>query len=76
MWSTRTSRTWLLRATSVTDFRLYPRGGRPGEGAASAYVYVLSERIPIPFADLVQKSNSLKRAEKDAALPSFDGESI
>src|SRR5512139_3575897 len=40
---------------SVTDFRLYPRGGRPGEVPASAYVYVLSERTPLSFNDIRDK---------------------
>jgi len=61
---------------SVTDFRLYPRGGRPGEGAAFAYVYVLSERIAVPFADLMQKSNSLKTSGKRCFLRSLTGKVI
>jgi len=60
---------------SVTDFRLYPRGGRPGEGAASAYVYVLSERIPVPFADLVQKVKLTQNVRKKMLLAVVDGES-
>jgi len=60
---------------SVTDFRLYPRGGRPGEGAASSYVYVLSERIPIRFADLVQKVKLTQSVRKKMLLAVVDGES-
>ena len=60
---------------SVTDFRLYPRGGRPGEGAAFAYVYVLSERIAVPFADLMQKVKLTQNVRKKMLLAVVDGES-
>jgi tRNA-intron endonuclease len=59
----------------VTDFRLYPRGGRPGEGAAFAYVYVLSERIAVPFADLMQKVKLTQNVRKKMLLAVVDGES-
>jgi tRNA-intron endonuclease len=60
---------------SVTDFRLYPRGGRPGEGPASAYVYVLSERIPLPFMELVEKVKLTQNVRKKMLLAVVDGES-
>jgi tRNA-intron endonuclease len=60
---------------SVTDFRLYPRGGRPGEGPASAYVYVLSERISLPFLDLVEKVKLTQNVRKKMLLAVVDGES-
>jgi tRNA-intron endonuclease, archaea type len=60
---------------SVTDFRLYPRGGRPGEGPASAYVYVLSERIPVPFVELVEKVKLTQNVRKKMLLAVVDGES-
>jgi tRNA-intron endonuclease len=60
---------------SVTDFRLYPRGGRPGEGPASAYVYVLSERISLPFAELVEKVTLAQNVRKKMLLAVVDGES-
>ncbi|MGA7076226.1 MAG: tRNA-intron lyase [Halobacteriota archaeon] len=60
---------------SVTDFRLYPRGGRPGEAAASAYVYVLSERISVPLADLVEKVKLTQKVRKKMLLAVVDGES-
>jgi tRNA-intron endonuclease len=60
---------------SVTDFRLYPRGGRPGEGPASAYVYVLSERISLPFLELVEKVKLTQNVRKKMLLAVVDGES-
>ncbi|MGZ4912135.1 MAG: tRNA-intron lyase [Halobacteriota archaeon] len=60
---------------SVTDFRLYPRGGRPGEVPASAYVYVLSERIPICFGDIVDKVKISQNVRKAMLLAIVDGES-
>lgn len=60
---------------SVTDFRLYPRGGRPGEGPASAYVYVLSERISLPFVELVEKVKLTQNMRKKMLLAVVDGES-
>jgi tRNA-intron endonuclease len=60
---------------SVTDFRLYPRGGRPGEGPATAYVYVLSERISVPFVDLVKKVKLVQKLRKKMLLAVVDGES-
>ncbi len=60
---------------SVTDFRLYPRGGRPGEVPASAYVYVLSERIPLSFDDIVSKVTISQNVRKTMLLAIVDGES-
>lgn len=60
---------------SVTDFRLYPRGGRPGEGPASAYVYVLSERISVPFAELMEKVRLTQNVRKKMLLAVVDEES-
>ena len=60
---------------SVTDFRLYPRGGRPGEGPASAYVYVVSERIPLPFVELVGKVKLTQNVRKKMLIAVVDGES-
>ena len=60
---------------SVTDFRLYPRGGRPGKGAASAYVYVLSERISVPFAELVEKVKITQKRRKKMLFAVVDEES-
>ncbi len=60
---------------SVTDFRLYPRGGRPGEVPASAYVYVLSERIPVHFVDILGKVQISQNVRKTMLLAIVDGES-
>ena len=60
---------------SVTDFRLYPRGGRPGGGPASSYVYVLSERISLPFLELVEKVKLTQNVRKKMLLAVVDEES-
>ncbi len=60
---------------SVTDFRLYPRGGRPGDVPASAYVYVLSERIPLSFGDVLEKVRISQNVRKTMLLAIVDGES-
>ncbi len=60
---------------SVTDFRLYPRGGRPGEVPASAYVYVLSERVPVPFVDMLDKVQISQNVRKTMLLAIVDEES-
>jgi tRNA-intron endonuclease len=60
---------------SVTDFRIYPRGGRPGTSPASAYVYVLSERISLPFAQLAEKVKLTENVRKKMLLAVVDGES-
>jgi tRNA-intron endonuclease, archaea type len=60
---------------SVTDFRLYPRGGRPGAGPASSYVYVLSERISLPFLELVEKVKLTQNVRKKMLLAVVDEES-
>ena len=60
---------------SVIDLRLYPRGGRPGTIEASAYVYVLSERIPLPFAELAEKVKLAQNVRKKMLLAVVDGES-
>lgn len=60
---------------SVTDFRLYPRGGHPGKTAAEFFVHVLSERIPLPLVDLIKPLNTAENMRKRMALAIVDEES-
>jgi tRNA-intron endonuclease len=60
---------------SITDFRVYPRGGRPGETPASTYVYVMSERIPVPFIDILNKVKIAQNVRKKMMLAIVDEES-
>ena len=59
---------------SITDFRVYPRGGRPGETSASIYVYVMSERIPVPFTDILDKVRLAQNLRKKMMLAIVDEE--
>jgi len=44
-------------------------------GCGFCYVYVLSERIPVPFADLVQKVKLTQNVRKKMLFAVVDGES-
>ncbi|WP_135605217.1 tRNA-intron lyase [Methanococcoides sp. NM1] len=59
----------------VTDFRVYPRGSHPGKGAAKQFVYVRSERIPMPLKDLLRSLNAAENVRKQMILAIVDEES-
>lgn len=59
----------------VTDFRVYPRGGKPGKTAAEFYVQVISERQPVPLNDLVAPMKVAKQMRKRLMLAVVDEES-
>ncbi|SES69544.1 tRNA-intron endonuclease [Methanococcoides vulcani] len=59
----------------VTDFRVYPRGSHPGKGAAKQFVYVRSERIPMPLRDLLRSLNAAENVRKQMILAIVDEES-
>lgn len=61
--------------SSATDFRVYPRGGKPGKTSAKSYVYVRSERMPIPFAELTALMNEAQNVRKQFILAVVDEES-
>ena len=61
--------------SSVTDFRVYPRGGHPGKTAAKTFVSVRSERMPILLTDLVKDLTSAQSVRKDLVLAVVDEES-
>ncbi len=60
---------------SVIDFRVYPRGGHPGKTPAKSFVYVRSERIPMPLRDLMKSLNSASNVRKQMILAIVDEES-
>ncbi|MDL2260687.1 tRNA-intron lyase [Methanimicrococcus sp. OttesenSCG-928-J09] len=61
--------------SSATDFRVYPRGGKPGKTAAKSYVFVRSERMPIPFSELTALLNEAQNVRKQFILAVVDEES-
>jgi tRNA-intron endonuclease len=60
---------------SVTDFRVYPRGGHPGKTPAKSFVYVRSERIPMQLPDLLTSLNAADNVHKQMVLAIVDEES-
>ncbi|WP_094226961.1 tRNA-intron lyase [Methanolobus psychrotolerans] len=60
---------------SVTDFRVYPRGGHPGKTQAKMFVYVRSERIPMLLKDLVSQYSAAANVRKQMVLAIVDEES-
>lgn len=59
----------------VTDFRVYPRGGHPGKTPAKSFIYVRSERIPMPLTDLMVSLNAADNVHKQMILAIVDEES-
>ncbi|MGC9514614.1 tRNA-intron lyase [Methanocrinis sp.] len=59
----------------VTDFRVYPRGGRPGKTPAEFYVQVISERHPVPLKELVEPTRIARQMRKRLMLAVVDEES-
>ncbi|MDD2665684.1 MAG: tRNA-intron lyase [Methanocellales archaeon] len=60
---------------SATDFRLYPRGKRPGETPAEYFVHVISERKPLPLAKLTFLMETAENVRKGILLAIVDEES-
>ncbi|MBP1909926.1 tRNA-intron lyase [Methanolobus bombayensis] len=60
---------------SVTDFRVYPRGGHPGKTQAKMFVYVRSERVPMLLKDLLSQHNAALNVRKQMILAIVDEES-
>ncbi len=59
----------------VTDFRVYPRGGRPGKTPSKYFVYTLSERNPMPLKDLVRQLETTANMRKELVIAVVDEES-
>ena len=60
---------------SVTDFRVYPRGGRPNAAPSKYFVHVISERQPLPLADLAADLQAAVNVRKEMVLAIVDEES-
>ncbi|HNT71631.1 MAG TPA: tRNA-intron lyase, partial [Methanothrix sp.] len=59
----------------VTDFRVYPRGGKPGKTPAEFYVHVISEREPVHLKELVEPARIARQMRKRLMLAVVDEES-
>jgi tRNA-intron endonuclease len=60
---------------SVTDFRVYPRGGYPGKTPAKFFVHVISERIPLFLRELRMSLEAAHNLHKTMVLAIVDEES-
>lgn len=60
---------------SVTDFRVYPRGGHPGKTPAKFFVHVISERIPLSLKELRMSLEAAHNVHKTMVLAIVDEES-
>lgn len=56
-------------------FRVYPRGGHPGKTPAEFFVFVTSERIPLPYHDLKEHLETIENLKKRLVLAIVDEES-
>jgi tRNA-intron endonuclease len=62
-------------APGVPDFRVYPRGGHPGKTPAEFYVWVVSERTPIPLCAVLDPVTVAGHVRKRLMLAVVDEES-
>ena len=60
---------------SVTGFRVYPRGGRPGKTPAEYFVYVISERAPLLLTELKKNLDTVDNLKKSLVLAIVDEDS-
>lgn len=59
----------------VTDFRVFPRGGKPSQAASRYFVHVISERKPLPMGELVGNLQAALNVRKEMVLAIVDEES-
>lgn len=59
----------------VTGFRVYPRGGHPGKTPAEFFVFVISERIPLPLSTLMRHLETVENLKKRLVAAIVDEES-
>ena len=59
----------------VTDFRVYPRGGRPGSTPSKYFVQALSERQILPLPQLIRQVETSDNLKKEMILAVVDEES-
>lgn len=60
---------------SVTDFRVYPRGGKPNVTPSKYFVHVISERKPLPMMQLITNLQAAANVRKEMILAIVDEES-
>jgi len=60
---------------SVTDFRVYPRGGKPGVAASQYFIHVVTERKPLPLAQLIANLKAALNVRREMVLAIVDEES-
>ncbi len=59
----------------VTDFRVFPRGGKPNLAASRYFVHVISERKPLPMAEIIANLQATLNVRKEMVLAIVDEES-
>jgi tRNA-intron endonuclease len=60
---------------SVTDFRVYPRGGKPGVSASHYFIHVVTERKPLPLSQLISNLKAALNVRREMVLAIVDEES-
>ena len=60
---------------SVTDFRVYPRGGKPNVSPSKYFVHVVTERKPMPLQQLIGNLQAALNVRKEMVLAIVDEES-
>jgi tRNA-intron endonuclease len=59
----------------VTDFRVYPRGGKPGVTASQYFVHVATERKPLPLSRIISNLQASLNVRRGMVLAIVDEES-
>jgi tRNA-intron endonuclease len=59
----------------VTDFRVFPRGGKPNQAPSKYFVHVISERKPLPMAEIIANLQAALNVRKEMVLAIVDEES-
>jgi tRNA-intron endonuclease len=59
----------------VTDFRVYPRGGKPGVSASQYFVHVVTERKPLPLSLIISNLRASLNVRREMVLAIVDEES-
>jgi len=60
---------------SVTDFRVYPRGGKPNVTPSKYFVHVVTERKPMALQQLIDNLQAALNVRKEMVLAIVDEES-
>jgi tRNA-intron endonuclease len=60
---------------SVTDFRIYPRGGKPNVTPSQYFLHVVTERKPLPMQHLITNLQAAVNVRKEMILAIVDEES-